>query len=178
MKKNLLFIFIIVLTSCKSNFTDITENRLFGTYHMNEIRDLTTAHLTYRKDYVVDRFTDLGTVCTPQYKLNMKYDTLSRYHIIINGTINFKKGKKRYTTKDIKSVTLSSISVWKLSKPRRNWKLTKDSIISPQNRPIPYDSLLAIKDVYLFVNKNLIVDIKKDAVVNCSYPITRLYKLY
>lgn len=68
--------------------------------------------------------------------------------------------------------------MWRLSEPRKNWKLTKDNDISPQSCSIPYDSLLAIKDAFLFVNKHLIVDIKKDVVVNDSYPITMLYKLY
>ncbi len=180
MKKFFIVIIAIFLIGCKTQFTAISKNRLFGTFYQKDIRDLTTDSLAYRNDYAVDRFTDLGTISTPIYNLDMKYDTLYHYHIILNGFINFKKKKNiaRYTTNDIKSVTLRSISVWKLSEPRKNWKLTKDIDISPQNCPIPYDSLLAIKDAFLFVNKHLIVDIKKDLVVNDSYPIARLYKLY
>lgn len=180
MKKIFVVLIVIFFVGCKSQFTAIGENRLLGTYFVNDIRDLTTDSLSYRKDYAVDRFTDLGTIYTPIYNLNMKYDTLSHYHVILNGFVNFekKKNKARYTTNDIKSVTLRSISVWRLSEPRKNWKLTKDNDISPQSCSIPYDSLLAIKDAFLFVNKHLIVDIKKDVVVNDSYPITMQYKLY
>lgn len=168
-----LFIFVVIV-SCKSQ----NDDNFFKTYSLRTQEIFSTDSICFEEDYFDSHFPELGTIQTPKTHFDVKYDTASRYVVILKGNIKFKKNKYKYETKDMKSISLIHMSIWKLSNQRMQWEFTKNSIISLNNCPIPRNYLSIIKKDFIFANGNRVINVKKIDNKCNSLPITRTYKLY
>ena len=173
-------LFILILFVCCKSHSDIGMDDIcfFETYFLKTNRNFSIDSINFEEDFFNSHFPELGTIKTPQTRFDVKYDTTSRYVVELKGSINFKKNKFKYETKDIKSVSLIHMSIWKLSNQRKRWEYDKDSIISPNNCPIPKDYLNSIKKNFFFVNSQRVINVKNQDSKCNSFPVVRTYKLY
>lgn len=178
MKYIILVFGLIFVTCCKSNNDIESNDSFFETYSFKLNKDILPDSISFEEDYLDYHFPELGTIKKTKTSWNVKYDTVSHYVVILKGCLNFKENKYKYETEDIKSISLTHLSIWKLSNQRKKWECTKDSDIILGRLPIPKNYLDMMKRDFLFVNRNTIINVNKNDRTSNSFPLTRVYKLY
>ncbi len=112
--KKIIFLLIIVecclMISCS---TSITSEMFFGTTSTKYIPNISMDTLLYRTRYVDSHCISCGSISEPVYNLDIKYDTMSRYRVVIEGKIVFEERSSNDKFKSIDSIGITRMIVYK-----------------------------------------------------------------
>ncbi len=172
------YIFIIIFIIGCTPYKGLVINKFFVSIPCEPKSEVSQNTIHYKEEYFDHHFPNLGKIKVPQRELIIKYDTMSRYVVLLKGYIHFENNSHKFKTEDMKFVSLNGISIWKLANHRKHWEFTQESIDSFYKCPIPVKHLSVMKEDFFFVNKNSMFDIEKNDSNSCIFPITLSYKLY
>lgn len=167
--------FLNVLFIVSQNVINKT-NSFFETRKHEPSSILVTDTICYSVYYFDCHFPEYGSVHVPKTNFKITYDTISHYLVVLSGNIKLKPNKNRYKTEDIEYSELNSVSIWKLTQPRKQWIITKKDMFIES--PIPYCYLTKIKEDFFFTVENEIIDVEKTDCNSNTFPVKKCYKLY
>ena len=157
MKKFLLLIVnCILIIGCGSS---IPYTQFFNKISVNEIERIVEDTLTFSTSYIDNMFYSLGTISEPNIHFDIKYDTLSRYTVIVGGNIFFSNTQGKNIA-DIKSdsIELSYVIVKKEGDKARRYssKTHHKSVIDKPWKDCPIPS-------------SIMEEIRKDFLIRMKY---------
>ena len=137
--------FILLLINCFLIIgcgSPIPCTHYFTKKSAEEIEKIAEDTLTFKTSYIDNMFKSLGTILEPNIPFDIKYDTLSRYTIIVGGNIIFSDTQEGHNT-DIKcdSIELSYVIVKREGEKARRYsnRIDYKSVIDKpwKEGPIP-----------------------------------------
>ena len=152
MSKLILFATCLFLVSCDTYFA---KEKFFCKVSIKDIQDASLGTVSYRTDYIDGSCVQCGTVSVPLFDYDIKYDTLSRYKVIVIGKILFKKDSHIYKTND--SIEINSLIIDRPSFPREFYSQKNNkwsNQVSWDNCPLPKRILKKIRTDFLKRKKN------------------------
>ena len=133
--------------------TSMSCKKYFSTVSIKSIPNMNIDSIPFRTDYVDYHFPSYGTISTPVFEYDLKYDTLSRYRIDVLGIIVFAKDSNQpYQFKSIDSVGITRLIISRPNYPResytyygKKWQSDK----SWKECPLPRKLLMKIREDFL-----------------------------
>lgn len=133
--------------------TSMSCKKYFSTLSTKNIPNMNIDSIPFRTDYVDYHVPSGGTISTPVFDFDLKYDTLSRYRIHVLGRIVFAKDSNQPNQfKSIDSVGITRLVISRNNYPResytyngRKWENDK----SWKECPLPRKVLMKIREDFL-----------------------------
>lgn len=150
MKKIVFFLICSIIMSCG---TSMSCKKYFSTVSTKNIPNMNIDSIPFHTDYVDYHFPSCGSISSPVFDYDLKYDTLSRYRIDVLGIIVFDKNSNQPNQfKSIDSVGITRLIISRPNYPResytyygKKWQSDK----SWKECPLPRKLLMKIREDFL-----------------------------
>jgi len=156
MKKIVVFLICCIIMSCG---TTMSCKKYFSTLSTRNIPNMTIDSIPFHTDYVDYHFPSYGSISTPVFDYDFKYDTLSRYRIDILGRIVFAKNSNQPNIfKSIDSVGITRLIISRPNYPRESYSYHGDwqNDKSLKECSLPQKVLMKIREDFLIRMKYMI----------------------
>lgn len=152
----LLIVNCILIIGCASS---ILHTQYFSKVCVEEIEEIAENSLTFSTSYIDDTFKSLGIISEPNIHFDLKYDTVSRYTVIVGGNVFFSNTQEENIA-DIRSdsIELSYVIVKKEGEKARRYsgKTHHKSVIDKPWKDCPIPS-------------SIMEEIRKDFLIRMKY---------
>ena len=161
-----LFLNCILIIGCRSQ---ILCTQYFSTMSAEEIESIAEDTLTFRTSYLDHMFKSHGMILEPNMSFGIKYDTLSRYRVILGGKVFFSIEQEGHSA-DLKSdkIELSYVIVKKEGEKAKRYSCNyrKSDFNRPlKDCPIPSSIMKEIrKDFFIRMKYQRYRDIYSDSL--------------
>jgi hypothetical protein len=150
MKKIVTFMLCCIIMSCG---TSLSCKKYFSTLSTENIPNLNIDSIPFHTDCIDYHFPSYGTISTPVFDYDFKYDTLSRYRIVVLGRIVFDNSSNQPNQfKSIDSVGITRLIISRPNYPRESYtyhgkKWQSDKPL--KECPLPQKILMKIREDFL-----------------------------
>lgn len=153
----------------------------FCTVSSKDIPDMSLDSITFITSNIDSHFSECGTVSDPVFDYDIQYDTLSRYQVVVCGTIIFGKDTnpgKQYERVD--SVGIRSLFIWNKNSKQREYYSCEyhRSHKKWEDCPLPPYILTQIKNDFLIRMKYTRYSLGKGLNIMGGIALVRHYMLY
>ena len=184
MKELIMTVISCMLISCS---THMSSERYFCKLSTKQIKDVPLESFEYKTYYIDDDCISCGTFSEPQFELNLKYDTLSRYRVIACGNIFFDESKNADSCEKIDSVELSyviirggsNVSPIRLSNNKNKSEMLGQQIEKNWNdNPLPSHVMKAIRNDFFTRMKYRKYKLNLNEIRTGGISVSYIYQLY